>query len=123
MSNPANTNPPAPKAETGQKEETTLSKLYQFSPYFFALLAMCAYSFSFYNTSNFIGDAEIWITIKPQITTILISCMVGTGLLMIGAFLYFFQDERYMMYFLLFLTFATLCLSYASLAVAAISSK
>ena len=117
------TNSASSAAGTAVKEESSLSKVYAYLPYFFALVAIGAYSFSFYNTSQFIGDAEIWIKIKPQITTILMSCMVGTGLLMIGAFLYFHQDERYMMYFLLFLTFTTLCLSYASLAIAAISSK
>ena len=95
----------------------------KFLPYFFAILAIISYAVSFFSTSKFIGDKEIWISLQPQINTILISCMVGTGLLMIGAFLYFLQDQTYMMYFLLFLTFITLCLSYASLSIAAISSK
>jgi hypothetical protein len=115
---PDSTAPAEPsKFASGMK---VLAKL---SPYFFAIFAAAAYGFSFYNTSQFIGDAEIWNTLKPQITKILLSCMVGTAFLMIGAFLYFLQDQTYMMYFLLFLTFTTLALSYASLAIAAILSK
>ena len=102
--------------------DDTSSSYKQFVPYILAIVAICGYAAAFYTTSRFIGDTESWKSLKGQLNTILISCMIGTVILFVASFLYFQQNQEYMMYFLLFLTFTTLCLSYAALCVSAISS-
>lgn len=76
---------------------------------------------SFVTMSQFVGSKDDWNVIQPQITKILILIIVGTVALIIASGLYYMQDPAKTIYFILVLCCLSLGLSYAALAIAAIS--
>jgi hypothetical protein len=119
---PQTTDKPAPAGGT-----QILSKLSQFNGgeswiiIFFTLLSIGMFIGSFVSMSQFVGSKDNWNVIQPQITKILILTLIGTFGLIIASLLYYIQDPAKTIYFILILCCVSLGLSYAALAVAAIS--
>ena len=76
---------------------------------------------SFVSMSQFVGSKDDWNVIQPQITKILILTIIGTVALIIASGLYYIQDPAKTIYFILALCCVSLGLSYAALAISAIS--
>lgn len=87
----------------------------------FTLTSVGLFIGSFVTMSQFVGSKDDWNVIQPQITKILILIIVGTVALIIASGLYYMQDPAKTIYFILVLCCLSLGLSYASLAIAAIS--
>jgi hypothetical protein len=88
---------------------------------FFTLLSIGMFIGSFVSMSQFVGSKDNWNVIQPQITKILILTLIGTFGLIMASLLYYIQDSAKTIYFILVLCCLSLGLSYASLAISAIS--
>jgi hypothetical protein len=88
---------------------------------FFTLLSVGMFIGSFVSMSQFVGSKDNWNVIQPQITKILILTLIGTFGLIMASLLYYIQDSAKTIYFILVLCCLSLGLSYASLAISAIS--
>ena len=87
----------------------------------FTVVSIGLFIGSFVQMSKFVGSKDDWNVIQPQITKILILIIVGTVALIIASGLYYMQDPAKTIYFILVLCCLSLGLSYAALAIAAIS--
>jgi hypothetical protein len=87
----------------------------------FTLLSIGMFTGSFIATAQFIGGKEDWNLIQPQVIYILCLTLIGTVGLMVASFFYYIQDPAKTIYFILILCCLSLGLSYAALAIAAIS--
>jgi hypothetical protein len=83
--------------------------------------AITCYTLSFMEISKFVGDKLTWYSLKAPIASIWWKCILGSFLLFITAVLYFINDTTKTMYFIIALACITLCISYASLAICAIT--
>ena len=88
---------------------------------FFTLLSVGMFIGSFVSMSQFVGSKDDWNIIQPQITKILILTLIGTFGLIMASLLYFIQDSAKTIYYILVVCCLSLGLSYASLAISAIS--
>jgi len=89
--------------------------------FLFGAGALTCYILSFMEITKFIGDKLTWNTLKGPVASIWWKCILGSFLLFITAILYFINDTTKTMYFIIALACITLCMSYASLAICAIS--
>jgi hypothetical protein len=87
----------------------------------FSITSIGLFIGSFVTMSQFVGSKDDWNVIQPQITKILILTIVGTFALIVASLLYYIQDPAKTIYFILALCCVSLGLSYAALAIAAIS--
>jgi len=87
----------------------------------FSITSIGLFIGSFVSISQFVGSKDDWNVIQPQITKVLILTIIGTVGLLISALLYYIQDPAKTIYFILALSCVSLGLSYAALAIAAIS--
>ena len=87
----------------------------------FSIVSIGLFIGSFVSMSQFVGSKDDWNVIQPQITKVLILTLVGAFGLMVASFLYYIQDPAKTIYFILILCCLSLGLSYAALAIAAIS--
>ena len=87
----------------------------------FSITSIGLFIGSFVSISQFVGSKDDWNVIQPQITKVLILTLVGAFGLMVASFLYYIQDPAKTIYFILILCCLSLGLSYAALAIAAIS--
>jgi len=87
----------------------------------FSIVSIGLFIGSFVSMSQFVGSKDDWNIIQPQITKVLILTLVGVFGLMVASFLYYIQDPAKTIYFILVLCCLSLGLSYAALAIAAIS--
>jgi hypothetical protein len=87
----------------------------------FSITSIGLFIGSFVSMSQFVGSKDDWNVIQPQITKILILTIVGTFALIVASLLYYIQDSAKTIYFILVLCCVSLGLSYAALAIAAIS--
>ena len=87
----------------------------------FSITSIGLFIGSFVTMSQFLGSKDDWNVIQPQITKVLILTIIGTVGLLISALLYYIQDPAKTIYFILALSCVSLGLSYAALAIAAIS--
>jgi hypothetical protein len=85
------------------------------------IISIILFIVSFVSMSKFVGDKDNWNAIQSQISTVLAHIIPGTVLLFIAVFLYFNQDPSKNLYFTLIVSCLSLGLSYAALAIAAIS--
>jgi cytochrome b561 len=76
---------------------------------------------AFVSSSKFVGSKDDWNQVQPQITRVLIYTLIGTFAFMLAALLFFIQDSAKAMYFIMVVCCLSLGLSFASLAIAAIS--
>ena len=76
---------------------------------------------SFVTMSQFVGSKDDWNVIQPQITKVLIFTIIGVFGLIVASLMYYIQDPAKTIYFILVLCCVSLGLSYAALAIAAIS--
>ena len=117
----------SPPQTTAKPAAPLLSKLSQFSGggnwiiIVFTVISVGMFIGSFVSMSQFVGSKDNWNVIQPQITKILILTIIGTFGLVIASLLYYIQDPAKTIYFILILCCVSLGLSYAALAVAAIS--
>jgi hypothetical protein len=87
----------------------------------FSIVSIGLFIGSFVSMSQFLGSKDDWNVIQPQITKVLILTLVGAFGLMVASFLYYIQDPAKTIYYILVLCCLSLGLSYAALAIAAIS--
>ena len=87
----------------------------------FSIVSIGLFIGSFVSMSQFLGSKDDWNVIQPQVTKVLILTLVGAFGLMVASFLYYIQDPAKTIYFILVLCCLSLGLSYAALAIAAIS--
>jgi hypothetical protein len=87
----------------------------------FSITSIGLFIGSFVTMSQFVGSKDDWNVIQPQITKILILTIVGTFALIVASLLYYIQDPAKTIYFILVLCCVSLGLSYAALAISAIS--
>ena len=87
----------------------------------FSIVSIGLFIGSFVSMSQFVGSKDDWNVIQPQITKVLILTLVGAFGLMVASFLYYIQDPAKTIYFILILCCLSLGLSYAALAISAIS--
>lgn len=87
------------------------------------LLTISLYLASLIQTSKFLGSKDDWNIIQPQITNILILTIVGTVALTIAVILYFIQDPNKVMYFIIIASMLSLGMSYAAIAISAITKS
>jgi hypothetical protein len=87
----------------------------------FSAISISLFIASFVSMSQFVGSKDDWNVIQPQITKVLILTLIGTVGLMIASLLYYIQDSAKTIYFILVLCCLSLGLSYAALAISAIS--
>lgn len=85
------------------------------------IVSIILFILSYVKMSKFVGDKDNWNSIQSQISTVLAHIIPGTVLLFIAVFLYFSQDPSKNLYFTLIVSCLSLGLSYAALAIAAIS--
>lgn len=88
----------------------------------FTVISISMFIWSFISMSNFTGSKDDWNLIKPQITKVLILTLIGTFGLVVAAMLFFNQNEKHILYFILIISCLSLGLSYSALAISAISS-
>ena len=116
----------AAKVTTGLSTESSAMSLKSISGgtwliILFSIVSIGLFIGSFVSMSQFVGSKDDWNVIQPQITKVLILTLVGSFGLMIASFLYYIQDPAKTIYFILVLCCLSLGLSYAALAIAAIS--
>ena len=86
-----------------------------------SFVAVFMFAWTFYNFASFVGSTDNWNSIKPQMWKILVPTIVGAIALTTAAIFYFIQNPQKTMYFVRVMACLSICISYASLAVAAIS--
>jgi len=87
----------------------------------FSIVSVSLFITSFVIMSQFVGSKDDWNVIQPQITKVLILTIIGTFALVVASLLYYIQDPAKTIYFILVLCCLSLGLSYAALAISAIS--
>ena len=87
----------------------------------FTITSISLFVGSFVKMSSFVGSKDDWNVIQPQITLILGLTLGGTFALIVASGLYYTQDPAKTIYFILAMCCVSLGLSYAALAIAAIS--
>jgi len=87
----------------------------------FTVVSIGLFIGSFVQMSKFVGSKDDWNVIQPQITLILGLTLGGTFALIVASGLYYMQNPSKTIYFILVLCCLSLGLSYAALAIAAIS--
>lgn len=85
------------------------------------LVALGCYITSFVLTSQFIGSSDSWTTIKPQIQKIWMLTLAGSFALFVASIMYYIQEPKMAIYFILILTCLSFGLSYSAIAISAIS--
>jgi len=86
-----------------------------------AVVAIACYISSFVMISQFVGSKDDWAVIKPQIQKVWLLTLAGSFALFVASILYYVQDPKKAIYFILVLTCLSFGLSYSALAVSAIS--
>jgi hypothetical protein len=76
---------------------------------------------AFVSASQFVGSKDDWNKVQPQIQRVMILTLIGTIVLMAAVLLFFINDSAKAMYFILIACTLSLGLSYAALAIAAIT--
>jgi hypothetical protein len=87
----------------------------------FTVTSISLFIASFVTMSQFVGSKDDWNIIQPQITKVLIFTIIGVFGLIVASLMYYIQDPAKTIYFILVLCCVSLGLSYAALAIAAIS--
>ena len=87
----------------------------------FSITSVSLFIASFVTMTEFVGSKDDWNVIKPQITKVLILTLIGTFTLIVASLIYYIQDPAKTIYFILVLCCLSLGLSYAALAISAIS--
>ena len=124
MSQPASNNS-KPAANQSKAEGTGLS--FKDVPgqkilfYFSVVTAITFFITSLVYFGKLMGSDDRWNEMKPQVTKILIFTIIATVAIMVAALLYFTQDPNKTIYFVLIMSCLSIGISYASLAIAAIS--
>lgn len=83
--------------------------------------AVALYVTSFILNTKYLGSTDDWIRIKNHVWTTVGLSIGGSIMLMLAAFLYLFKDPQKVTYYLIIITTLSFGLSYASLAISAIS--
>ena len=89
--------------------------------YFSVVTAITFFITSLVGFGKLMGSDDRWNEMKPQVTKILIFTIIATVAIMVAALLYFTQDPNKTIYFVLIMSCLSIGISYASLAIAAIS--
>jgi heme/copper-type cytochrome/quinol oxidase subunit 3 len=87
----------------------------------FSITSVSLFIASFVTMTEFVGSKDDWNVIKPQITKVLLLTLIGTFTLIVASLIYYIQDPAKTIYFILVLCCLSLGLSYAALAISAIS--
>lgn len=85
------------------------------------VIAVALYVTSFILNAKYLGSTDDWIKIKNHVWTTVGLSIGGSLMLMLAAFLYMFKDPQKVTYYLIIITTLSFGLSYASLAISAIS--
>lgn len=85
------------------------------------VIAVALYVTSFILNAKYLGSTDDWIKIKSHVWTTVGLSIGGSIMLMLATFLYMFKDPQKVTYYLIIITTLSLGLSYASLAISAIS--
>lgn len=112
------------KSTTGPEIGSTFSKAFSGGNWIiilFSIVSVSLFITSFVIMSQFVGSKDDWNVIQPQITKVLILTIIGTFALVVASLLYYIQDPAKTIYFILVLCCLSLGLSYAALAISAIS--
>jgi hypothetical protein len=83
-------------------------------------IAVIFYIISFSLTSTYLGNRDTTNTLRNKIIKIIGTTMAGTAIMLFATFLYYTQNKENTIYFILFIAFIALGLSYASVAISAI---
>jgi hypothetical protein len=86
-----------------------------------AVIAIGFFLTSFAYFGKMMGSSDRWNELQPQIAKIMMFTIIGTIAIMVAALLYFTQDPNKTIYFVLVLSCLSIGMSYAAVAVAAIS--
>ena len=96
-------------------------KASQFMPGVSLFLSVTMFVTSFILFSTYSGDSDRWVHIQSQVQKVLILTLIGTALFTFAALMYFTQDPTHSIYFVIIMSCLSLGLSYAALAIGAIS--
>jgi hypothetical protein len=119
MQNAAKAATNAVKDSTGSMFKGVTGQMILF--YFSAVTAIAFFITSFVYFGKMMGSSDRWNEIQPQVIKIMIFTGIGTIAIMVAALLYFTQDPNKTIYFVLILSCLAIGMSYAAVALAAIS--
>lgn len=101
--------------------DTMKEKANQFMPGVSLFMSVIMFVTSFILFSTYSGDSDQWVNIQSQVQKVLVLTLIGTLLFMFAALMYFTQDPTHAIYFVIVVSCLSLGLSYAALAIGAIS--